>query len=123
MQIGDLINRLYELRQEKDSIAASLSEMNKEIDSIEFEILKDMETSGLDKMSTPAGTVTRKVELYPQVEDLSSLVQWAAENGRPEILQKRVSKAVFDEIYKDTGEYPGGINTYNKETLSFRKAR
>lgn len=121
--IGSLIDKLYELRIRKEELNSSLSELNKEIDSLEYDIIRKMEEAGVDKTSTGSATVTRKVELYPQVEDISALVEWAAANGRPEILQKRVSKSVFDEIFKEEGLYPDGVKTYNKESLLFRKAK
>ncbi len=119
--LGQMIDDLYELKMQRDGVKESLKELEQRIDQLEFNVLKEMEKSGVDKTSTSKATASRKVELYPQVEDINALVTWAYENNRADILQRRVSKGVFDEIYTETSSYPDGINTYNKETLNFRK--
>lgn len=123
MNLGSLINTLYDLRMRKEEFTKQLSELNQEIEALEFSIIKQMEDSGLDNVKATKGTAFRKVDLYPQVEDMAALVNWAAENGKPEILQRRVSSGVFKEIFDQTGEYPDGVKTYQKSVLNFRKAK
>lgn len=123
MNLGEKIEQLYNLRAAKDQLNAKLSDINKDIDSLEFEIITSMEDAGIEKTTTPFGTATRKVDLYPQIKDKRAFVQWMADNDKAEMIQSRVSKAVFDEYFTQEGAYPDGVDTYNKQTLSFRRSR
>jgi hypothetical protein len=123
MNKGELSDKLFELRAQKDELNNQLSDINKEIDQVEYYLIQAMEEDGLDQLRSGKGLISKKVELYPQVEDLDGLVKWAYENGKPEILQRRVSKGVFDEIFQQSGEYPDGVKTYEKKTLNYRKSR
>ena len=121
MKLGDIIDKIFELRQKKDDINAELKELNAEINDLEYQAICAMDDAGLDKTSTGSGSVSMKIEQYPNVTDLNSLVNWAFENGKPEILQRRVSKGVFKEYFEETGEYPDGIDTFEKKTLNYRR--
>lgn len=121
--LNNLIEELYNLKQRKDYLKDKVSEIDKDISAKEFKILKLMEEQGVNTVKTGYGSATRKVEPYPSVDDIDTLVKWAYENNKPEILQRRISKSVFDEYYEQEGMYPEGVTVYNKETLSFRKAR
>ena len=123
MNTGELANQLFELRARKDDLNSMLADVNKEIDQAEYSLIEAMEGDGLTQLRTDGGLISKKVELYPQVEELDSLVKWAYENNKPEILQRRVSKGVFDEWLDKTGEFPDGIKTYEKKTLNYRKAK
>lgn len=120
--VGELIDELFRLRNEKDDINGQLKTINEQISSVEYSIITAMEEQGIQQTRTGAGSVSMKVEMYPQVEDLHELVAWAYHNGRADILQKRVASGVFKEIFEDTGMFPEGIKTYEKKTLNVRRA-
>jgi hypothetical protein len=121
LNLGAKVDELYELRVKKDELNAQLTEINKQIDALEYQILQDMETAGVDSVKSNLATATMKVKLYPQVKDMEALVAWANENGKPEILQRRVSEGVFKDFYEETGAYPDGVDAFQKTTLNFRK--
>lgn len=123
LDFKDTIEHLYELKVRKSDKDAELKEINKEIDAIEFKLIEMMDEQGLDKVKSLHGTASLKVEMYPQIKDMESFVRWCADNGKADMLQKRVSKGSFDEFYKDTAEYPEGVDTYTKKSINFRKAK
>lgn len=120
-KLGVVIDEIFALRLRKEQLNEELSEVNRQIGDLEFQAIETMEDAGLDKSSTGEGSVSLKIEQYPQVKDLNDLVNWAYENGRPDILQRRVTTTVFKEIYEETGAFPDGIDTYEKKTLNYRK--
>lgn len=121
--LGDKIDRLYDINAEIDELKSRLSDLNKDKDALEYQILQDMENIGVDKVRGSKGTASMKVDLYPQVKDMEALVNWASETGNTAILQKRVSSGVFKEYFEQNGEYPPGIEAYNKSTLNFRRQK
>ncbi len=121
MKLGDIIDNIFALRNEKDELQSRISDINGQIDELQYKAVTMMQEEGLDKTSTSIGSVSLKIEQYPNVKDIGALVDWAYTNGKPEILQRRVSKTVFDEYFQETGEYPDGIDTYEKATLNYRR--
>lgn len=121
MNLGEKIDKLYELRGQKAEIQAQLKEVQADIDKLEWEIIENMQSVGIDKTATNKATVSVKAEMYPQVKDMNAFVEWCAKTGRAEMIQKRVSSGVFKEYFEQTGEYPDGVDTYNRIKLSFRK--
>jgi hypothetical protein len=118
---GDLINMLFALKETKATLNEQLKEVNGELASVEYQILQNMEASGLEKQSTELGTVSKKVELYPKVEDFEEFVNFIAEEGRYEMIQKRPSPPQFRAYYEETGAYPDGLDAFDKVTLNTRK--
>lgn len=121
MQIEERIKHLFSLRSAIADINIQKSELQRQYDEEEYLLIVDMQEAGLTKGGTDDGTVSIKVESYPKIEDMNAFVQWCADNGKAEMLQKRVSKAVFDEFYKNENEYPDGVDTYDKTVVSLRK--
>jgi hypothetical protein len=121
MKIGELVDQLFVKRSRKEELEEELKGVKAEIEKLEYDCIQAMKDEGVDKTSTGSGSVTLKVEQYPSVTDLEALVDWAHANGMAGILQRRVSKTVFDEYFEDTGEYPDGVDTYVKEKLNFRR--
>ena len=115
------LDKLRELKIAKSELKAKENETNAEIDKIEYELINDMEEVGVDQVRSSAGTASLKAEMYPSVESIGDLVNWAYETGTPEILQRRISKSVFDEYFEKNGLYPDGVSVYLKKSINFRK--
>jgi len=121
MNMGEKIDQLFDLRARKKELQTKLKDLNKEIQSLEYEIIENMEDTGLDKVSTDSGTVSMKVELYPSVDDQEAFIEWCYENGRPDMIQKRVSSRAFREYFEETGEFPEGVKAYDRKKLNIRR--
>ena len=80
-----------------------------------------MQDAGLSAAGISRCTFSLRAEMYPQVKDLDQFVRWAADNNKTEMLQRRVSAAVFREHFEETHEMPDGLDTYEKVTLGMRK--
>jgi hypothetical protein len=118
---GELIQEYSDLKKAKEALEEQVKDINNQMTAIEFKLIPAMEEQDIDKLSTNVGTVTLKVEMYPQVDDMTALIKWAYENDRPDILQKRVGSKAFKEYFEEENEYPDGISTYEKKGISFRK--
>jgi len=123
MLLGDKIDLLYDLKLRQDEMKAKISELGKEIDSMEYSVLCDLEEMGLDQIKATKGTATKKVEMYPQIKDKQAFVNWIVDNGKVEMIQSRISSGVFKEYFEQTGAYPDGVDTFQKSTLTFRKSK
>lgn len=117
-QLGDA---LFEGREKIRQLEALKTEEQKRFDEIEYLMITKMEEAGLSSAGISRCTFSLKVEPYPQVKDMALFVKWAADNDKPEMIQKRVSSAVFREYFEQTNEFPDGVDTYEKKTLGMRK--
>jgi|LGOV01.1.fsa_nt_gb hypothetical protein len=113
-ELRDLKLRKTELKEEEKTINARIS-------AIEYDLITDMEESGETKFATAYGTVSITTKLYPQITDMGAFVKFMHDNNRGDFVQKRPSAPAFREYFKLTGEYPEGLDAFDKTTLSFRK--
>jgi len=122
LTVGEKVELLFELREKKEELTKELTEFNKKIDALSFEVLQDMEDSGLNRIAVGAGSVTRSVKLYPKIENFEAFMRWCVENERFDMLQKRANGAPFREFYETNNEYPDGLDAYEKATLNVRRS-
>lgn len=121
--LGQLASELFTLRRRKDELNSLLKEVNKEISALEYKIINSMDDTGIDKLSVSEGTISKRVELYPKIEDKEAFINWAVENGYVGMIQGQVNRAVFREFFNETNEYPDGVDAYEKPVLSVRRSR
>lgn len=121
MNIEERIDKLFELRENISALKQEESALQEEYDREEYALIEDMQAAGLSRGGTDRGTVSIKMEKYPQVVDMESFVNWCANNGRPDMIQKRVSTTSFKEYFEQKNEYPDGLDTYDRVKVSLRK--
>lgn len=119
--LEERLDWLFEKKKEISAVNEQKAALQKEYDEEEYLVCEIMAEQGIRSLGIDKCSATFKVEKYPRVEDIESFVTWCAENNLGNMLQKRVSKAVFDEYFNDTGEYPTGIDVYDKSSLLIRK--
>jgi len=121
--LGEMTSTLFHLREKKAEIEQKRREINKCIEDLEFKIITQMDEAGLDKMSVAEGSVSRKVELYPRIEDKDTFVNWAIKNGFIGMITAQVNRAQFKEYFENFNEYPDGVDAFEKEKLNHRRSR
>jgi hypothetical protein len=119
--IEELGSKLFDMREQIRDLDAQKTALQKDFDEVEYTMIQLMQDAGLTNAGIESCTFSLKTELYPQVKDLDAFVRWAADNDKAEMLQKRVSAAVFREYFESTNELPEGIDTYDKVTLGMRR--
>lgn len=119
--VNDLVQRLFDLKMEKTVLNEQIKELESQIESATYSLISRMNELGVEKLSTSAGSVSKKVEIYPTVVDFQQFVTFCFENNRFDFLQKRVNTAPFKEFFEQQNEYPSGLDGYYKESLNTRK--
>ena len=122
MNVGEITDKLFELRQKKSTLAEQVKDTEAEIESLTYLAIEDMKELGLDKLTTASGTVSLKQsELYPTVKDKDAFIEWAVQNGKKEMLIVRANSAAFKEYFTEMGAYPEGTDGYYADKLNFKK--
>ena len=121
MTLEDRLTNLFNLREDLRAIDKQRAAVQEDFDRLEYEIIQEMGDLGLSNAGVEACTVSIKYEKYPKVDDMEAFVNWCSDNGRSDMIQKRVSKTAFDEYFSQSNEYPDGVETYDKVTLNMRR--
>jgi hypothetical protein len=121
MNLGQKIDKLFELREEKYKQKEKVSEIQKEFDQIQAEVISRMENEDLEKAAGDKATATLGTGFYPSVEDIEKFVRWITRNKKFEFIQKRVSKGAAQEMLDSTNKLPPGVKSYNEAKLNLRR--
>lgn len=122
MAIGDKLDKMFELREQKDKLNEELNEVNRKISTLEFSIIQDMEVHELDSIKSGGGSATMKIEMYPNIENYDEFFEFLMETGNKDMIEKRVGKAAFRAYFEENNAYPKGLSSYDKVTLNYRRA-
>jgi hypothetical protein len=88
---------------------------------IEAEFENRMLNEGVDKVSTPHGTVSFKITKSASCGDWGSLYTYIVDNHRFDLLHKRVSTDAVNLILEDTGSLPPGVALNSVRKVNFRR--
>lgn len=102
MELGVLIDSLYNLRQQRLEASRAVDAMKAEESQLREKIQLALEESGLAKASGAVATAGLKRSIDPVVEDWDEFYRYIRENNRFDLLQRRVSAPAWREL-KDEG--------------------
>ena len=116
-----LIDRLFILRENRDSVRKEEKELTGQIEQLSEEIIDGLDQAGIDRATGQRGSVTKKIDIYPGIENKVEFYTWAVTNDRFEFLQSRVNSAPVKEMQEQNNNLPPGIITHTKAKLNVRK--
>ena len=119
-KLGDIIKEIFAKRKEKAALEHSKKQVQAEIDELEYKAQILMDEQALDSIRTDSGTVTRKIELYPNVVDKQAFVEYCVANARLDLLVIQANRGTFREFYENMNEYPEGLDAFEKVGLNYR---
>lgn len=120
-KIGSEIDRLFLLREQKRQLQEQITEINKEYEGIEAELISIMELEQLEKASGTHATATIKIDSYPSVDDLELFTRFVVENERWDMLRKQANAGPIREMLEQQNMLPPGISVYEKAKCLLRK--
>lgn len=118
--LSDIIAELEEVRDERRGIAVRDKELVERWRSLEMEAIIRLEEQGMQKASSPLGTISITKTILPQVVDWEALYDHIRESGDFHLLQKRPATAAFREMFQ-SGEETPGVEQYDQKAISLRK--
>lgn len=121
--VGKVVESMFKLRAEKDELNGRIKEINRALEELEYKAVRLMDEQGITSLRVPDGTATRKVELYPKIEDRERFLEFCYANGRTDLMVVTANRGTFKEFYEQYNEYPEGLDAYEKNSISFRRSR
>ena len=126
--LSSLVTILGDLKAKKSAIAKEEKQVNAEISAVEVHILPLLKEQELTKatVDTQKGmytlSVNETVHPQPDPEKWDDIFRWIIENGRTELLMKKLNSAPYREsLESENLETPPEVKSYTKTTLNLRK--
>jgi len=125
--LGDLINRLDEIRQERKPLDKKSNELKADYDEIVVQVMALLDASGTLKGSSAKATVSISevdVPIFLKIDesDSNSRVQffkWAVRTGNLHMMTPScISAPAFREVLQLKGGCPPGIAVFTKRGLN-----
>lgn len=107
-----------ELKRKYETIDDGLKE---KMDKLTGWLAQTMQTTGLTQVGTGDATAYRQLKVKPSCADWGVFWPWAAENGRLDMLEKRLSANTIKTYYEETSELPPGVNIIQEYEVVVRK--
>ncbi len=121
-KIGEKIDQLYQLKQQRSEIQKEVDKIKKQEEVIKKEIIDLLEAQGLNGAKGKIASVAIGERVYPNILNKEEFFEWAVKNNRFEMLTKHVNQAAFREMLENEGMLPPGTDVYTEKTItSLRK--
>lgn len=119
--LGELIDRMFEVRNKKYAQNDQIKILNEELKSLEDFILEQLDEQGLDKASGEKATASRSLKIYPSVDNKELFLRWVVQNEKFEMIQSKCNAAPVRELLENENIIPEGVSTFDRMELSLRK--
>lgn len=118
--LGDKIEELAALRDQKRALNAELKDINKAFEALEIEILDLLDQQGTQFAGSNRHRATISESTVPTVTDWDEFYAYVLQQQAPYLLERRVSVAAWRELV-ESGEPVPGTEPYTRRSLSLRK--
>ena len=126
MKLAEIVRIAGGKTVRKKELDAQLKEVKGDLEILNFHILKRLKEEDQTKGKYGDFTVSISSQIQPQPDPdkWEEIYQWAVDNGRTDMLMKRVNAAPFREALEseDIENPPSDlIGTYTRETINLRQ--
>lgn len=100
----------------------SMERPNKAMETLEAALLDELNRSGADSLSCPAGTVYKNMQLNSSIDDRVAFLAWLRANGDWEALDAKANKTFLKEFMEKNGDVPPGVKVSQIATVGIRRS-
>jgi hypothetical protein len=116
---GDLIDRLFELREQKRAIDSEIKEIEALMGTCTEQIFANLDSLKMTRGDGKLATVSINESVVPNVEDWDLFLDYIYKKKAGHLLQRRASTEACRETFERKGAIPG-VSAFVKRTLSLR---
>ena len=109
INLGEHVDKLHALREEKRALENALKEKEREMAEVETNLMAMMTQAGVDKVSSSKATVSISESTKPSVENWDEFVEYIYENRYIHLMDKRASVTGCRELFDKYGRIPGVV--------------
>ena len=119
LSIGAKIDQLQQHREQKRALEAQIKALVEQMDAIELDLIKTMDSQGLERGAGKLASVSISSLTRPSVEDWDAFHAYIHKNKFYHLLEKRPSVAGCNELFEKKGKIPGVV-PYIKRQINLR---
>jgi hypothetical protein len=117
--IGGKIDQLHALREQKRALEEKIKMLSDQMDSLESELISDMQAEGITRSTGTAATVSVSEVVRPSVDDWELFYNYIHKNRYYHLLERRPSVAACRELFETKGTIPGVV-PFTQRKLNIR---
>ena len=131
MTLSEIVHIAGGKTARKKELDAQLKNVKGDLEILNFHILKKLREQELEQVKVGGGdspiytvSISSQIQPQPDPEKWEEIYQWAVDNGRTDMLMKRVNAAPFREALESEDiDNPRSdlIGTYTKEKINLRQ--
>jgi hypothetical protein len=120
MKLGEMIDRMYEIKLEKAELNKLVQALTDESDKIQAEVLARLQEEEMDSAKSKRASATVSKSIVPSVTDWDAFGNYIISTGDLFLLEKRPSVTAYRDLLQ-AGESIPGVEPFTKVTLALRK--
>ena len=117
--LGAQIDKMWDIREKKRTLEASIKDLDGQLATIEAELMEDMEANGVDKMTGKRAGVSITSNTVAHVTDWDEMWKFILKTKNTQLLQRRVSDPAYRELL-EMGKKVPGAEAFTKKRLNLR---
>ena len=117
--LGAQIDKMWDIREKKRNLEASIKDLDSQLATIEAELMADMEANGVDKMTGKHAGVSITSNTVAHVTDWDEMWKFIIKTKNTQLLQRRVSDPAYRELL-EMGKKVPGAEAFTKKRLNLR---
>lgn len=125
MKLDELVEKYIALRDKKAVIKKEYDDkvatVDTLLDKIEVTLLKTLQETGLDSVSTKLGTAYTATRSTAKVADKEQFMNFVIQGENWEFLENRVSKEAVEQFKAANDDLPPGISWSEVRTVNVRR--
>lgn len=126
INVDTVVQAYVKLRDQRGTLKKAYDDedglLKQKMERLETWLMTQMQATGATQLGSPHGTAYQQTVFKGNCSDWPTFWNWLAENGRFDMMEKRVSVKTIQEYYQESGELPPGINVNPELRVIIRKA-
>jgi len=120
--IGELIDDMHDVREQRRAIAKEDKVLKAEYDELEQSLISALEATGQTKAASETASATIKHTVVADVQDWDRFHAWMRKTNRLYMLERRPSQLAFREYLENArgGNPPPGVQKFELTSISLR---
>jgi hypothetical protein len=118
--IGDKIDKLFKLREDKRKLEAKIKAITDDINDTEIELMEHMDKEGTSIGKGTKASVSITSSVKPNVQDWDLYYAYIHKNKYYHLLERRPSVTACRELFETKGKIPGVI-PFVQRRINLRK--
>lgn len=120
LKFGELVDNMYALRTEKETLISQANKIAETIEKMEVEVLARMDKEGVTMTRGKNAQVILTESEVPKVADWDDFYKYILENEAVHLLQRRIAVPAARETI-ESGDEIAGVSIFTKRQISLRK--